>query len=153
MKDNGTSQRTKDWLHCLQNNGYRITAPRRAVVEIVADSHYILNPTDIYNLARERYPKLGLVTVYRTVEKLEELGLLQRVHQPSDCQGFIAAYRGHQHMLICQQCGLVEFFDGDHEGMDSLMSAVEKGTGYKINDHWLQLFGICENCRKKQLDR
>ena len=56
-------------------------------------------------------------------------------------------------MLICQECGLVEFFDGDHAGMDSLMSEVETETGYKINDHWLQLFGICENCKKKQLDR
>ncbi len=55
---------------------------------------------------------MGLVTVYRTVEKLEELGLVQRVHQPSGCQSFIAAAVGHQHLLICQSCGKVVFFDG-----------------------------------------
>jgi len=149
MQNKEAQVRTKEWLNCLRKNGYRLTAPRIAVVEIVASSEYILSPTDIYNLARERYPKIGLVTVYRTIEKLEELGLLQRVHQPSDCQGFIAAFQGHQHILICQKCGLVQFFDGDHEGITDLMKDVESKTGYQINEHWLQLFGICEKCRQK----
>jgi Fur family transcriptional regulator, ferric uptake regulator len=143
------ADRTKEWLRCLRKNGYRLTAPRKAVVEIMASSHFILTPTDIFMLARERYPKLGLVTVYRTIEKLEELGLIQRVHRPSGCQGFIAGYQGHQHMLICQNCGLVQFFDGDHVGINDLMKDVEGRTGYTINEHWLQLFGVCKKCRQK----
>ena len=91
---------------------------------------------------------MGLVTVYRTIDKLEELGLLQRVHQPSDCQGFVAAFSGHQHLLICQECGLVEFFDGEHEGIDRLMRGIEGESGFQVQEHWLQLFGICTNCHK-----
>lgn len=98
-------------------------------------------------MARKRYPRLGLVTVYRTIEKLEELGLLQRVHQPSGCQGFVAAFSGHQHLLICHGCGRVEYFQGELEQMTNLMSVVEIQSGYQIQEHWLQLFGTCDRCR------
>ncbi len=140
--------RVAEWLECLQANGYRLTAPRKAVVETVAYSQRVLSPLEVYELARTRYSKLGLVTVYRTIEKLEELGLLQRVHLPSDCQGFIAAFTGHQHLLICQDCGQVQFFEGDHDRIDDLMADVAQKSGYHINDHWLQFFGICTNCRQ-----
>jgi Fur family transcriptional regulator, ferric uptake regulator len=136
-----------EWLACLQNNGYRITEPRRAVIETIASSQHVLNPFDVFELARIRYPKLGLVTVYRTIEKLEELDLVQRVHRPSDCQAFIAAFSGHQHLLICQQCGRVEFFSGENERMDALIQSVSEASGYQIKEHWLQLFGLCRNCR------
>lgn len=147
MMDEPVSQRADQWLECLQANGYRLTAPRQAVVEVLASSQYILSPQDVYAQARERYPRLGLVTVYRTVEKLEELGLLQRVHQPSGCQGFVAAFSGHQHLLICQECGRVAYFEGDHEGIDQLISGIEKSSGFHIREHWLQLFGVCKGCQ------
>lgn len=67
------------WLRSLQADGSRITAPRRAVVETLIESEYVLNPLEIYAQAKEKYPRLGLVTVYRTLEKLENLGLVERV--------------------------------------------------------------------------
>ena len=135
------------WLECLQSNGYRLTAPRRAVVEIIARSQRVLSPLEVYEMARARYPHLGLVTVYRTFEKLEELALIQRVHQPSGCHAFIAAVPGHQHPIICQACGRVEFLDGDK--IDLLVSPDAVAIGYQIQEHWLQLFGLCADCRLK----
>jgi Fe2+ or Zn2+ uptake regulation protein len=134
------------WLESLKQNGYRLTEPRQAVVETMAASPRILAPLDVFELARRRCPGLGLVTVYRTMEKLEELGCLQRVHQPSGCQGFVAAANGHQHLLICEQCGIVEYFSGDSEKMESLIDDVALKSGYQVREHWLQLFGRCENC-------
>ncbi len=139
------------WLERLQANGYRLTEPRRAVVETIALSQHVLNPFDVFERARRNYPKLGLVTVYRTIEKLEELDLIQRVHQPSGCQAFIAACAGHQHLLICQNCGRVEFFSGDSEGIELLMAEVSRESGYQIGDHWLQLFGVCQSCQASHL--
>jgi Fe2+ or Zn2+ uptake regulation protein len=117
------------------------------VVETIALSQHVLTPFDVFEKARRRYPRLGLVTVYRTLEKLEDLELVQRVHRPSGCQAFIAAFSGHQHLLICQSCGRVEFFSGDSERMDALISAVGEESGYQICGHWLQLFGLCAGCR------
>src|SRR5574337_1088470 len=136
----------EDWFGQLQTNGYRLTAPRRAVVDIVARSQRVLSPADVYKLARRRYPALGRVTVYRTLEKLEELGLIQRVHQPGGCHTFIASASGHQHLLICQACGLAEYFSGDELG--TLMASIGRNSGYAIEEHWLQLFGLCADCKK-----
>jgi Fe2+ or Zn2+ uptake regulation protein len=137
------------WLNCLLENGYRLTSSRKAVIKTIASSNHVLSPLEVYEKARTLNPKIGLVTVYRTIDKLEELGLLQRVHQPSGCHGFIAGFTGHQHLLICKHCGLVEYFGGDEEKLNPLMADVEMKSGYRIEDHWLQLFGVCNNCQIK----
>lgn len=133
------------WLNALQAHGYRLTESRRAIVEIVAATSRALTPVEVFDLARAAHPDLGLVTVYRTLEKLEELHLIQRVHQPGGCQAFIAAGQGHQHLLLCQNCGRVTFFEGDD--LNYLFNAVAQKTGYIIQEHWLQLFGLCKYCQ------
>ncbi len=133
------------WLTQLHENGYRLTDARRAVVETVEKSTRALTPVEVYDLARKKYRALGLVTVYRTLEKLEELHIIQRVHQPAGCQAFISAGQGHQHLLLCKNCGQVVFFEGDD--LDALTASVAKKTGYQISEHWFQLFGLCADCR------
>jgi Fur family ferric uptake transcriptional regulator len=137
--------RVDEWLACLKASGYRLTGPRRAVVETLANSSRALNASEIYDLARERYQSLGLVSVYRTLEKLEELELIQRVHQHQGCHAFIAGFKGHQHLLICRSCGQTEFFEG--EDLKPLFDRVAQESGYQIQDHWLQLFGLCSKCK------
>ena len=137
----------KMWLSCMRDNGYRVTAPRRAVVQVIANSERVLNPFEIFELARAHYSRLGLVTVYRTIDKLEELDLVQRVHRPTDCQAFVAGFTGHQHLLICQNCGRVVYFSGDSDEMEGLMSEVSQESGFRVQEHWLQLFGVCEECQ------
>lgn len=141
-------QRKKEWLDCLRGSGYRITSPRRAVVEALANSERALNAAEIFDIAREQYPSLGLVSVYRTLEKLEELGLIQRVHHPDGCQAFIAGFKGHQHLLICQNCGRTQFFEGDD--LDLLFKRVARKSGYQIKEHWLQLLGFCADCQEER---
>ena len=137
-----------EWLARLEANGYRLTAPRRAIVEIIALSQHVLTPIDIFGQAKPNYARLGLVTVYRTLEKLEELDLVQRVHQPSGCQAFIGASSGHQHLLICNICGRVKIFNGEDDHIEILMSQVGKVCSYRVQSHWLQLFGVCEHCQE-----
>jgi len=133
------------WLIQLQENGYRLTEARRVVVDVIQRSRQALTPVQVFDRARRKYRELGLVSVYRTLEKLEELGLVQRVHQPQGCQAFITAGAGHQHLLLCRKCGEVTLFEGDDLGV--LIRSVERNTGYKIKEHWLQLFGLCKNCK------
>ena len=145
MNEPEVENRAEQWLTRLQETGHRLTAPRRVVVNVLAESDRALNAVEIYDLAREKYALLGLVSVYRTLEMLERLNLIQRVHQPDGCQAFIAAFNGHQHLLLCERCGLVEFFRGDN--IDELVSRVEKESGYRVKEHWLQFFGVCRSCQ------
>jgi Fur family transcriptional regulator, ferric uptake regulator len=133
------------WLAELKENGYRLTEARRAVVDVIQKSNHALTPVQVFDTARKKYAALGLVTVYRTLEKLEELQLIQRVHQPEGCQAFVAASNEHEHLLLCQNCGQITFFAGDD--LDALIATISKKTGYQIRDHWLQLFGLCQACK------
>lgn len=146
MKQIDEHKRISDWLDRLQASGYRITGSRRAVVEVVAGSTYLRNPMEIYRIAVERYPGLGLVTVYRTLEKLEELGLVERVHLADGCHSYIASAQGHQHLLICTRCNHAEHFSGDD--LTPLMAELGSDRGFCIQEHWLQLFGLCRACQE-----
>lgn len=143
-----SDQLTQSWIAALQTSGYRITPARRAVVEILAGSPKALDPQDIFDQARRLHPDLGLMTVYRTLEKLDELGLAQRVHQPGGCHSYVSAPRGHQHLLLCLGCNRVEFFSGDE--LDEWFHQIGAANRYHITDHWLQLFGLCCQCSPEQ---
>jgi Fur family transcriptional regulator, ferric uptake regulator len=134
----------QSWLTQLKENGYRLTNARKAVIEAVAGTTSALNPLDVYEQAKATCPGLGLVTVYRTLEKLEELGLIQRVHQPNGCNAYLPHADGHQHLIICQQCGKAEYFEGDD--LEVFFERVAGEHGFTINEHWLQLFGVCSDC-------
>ena len=139
------SRRANSWFDRMQKSGYRLTEARRAVVDVIASSDRILTATQVFDQARRQCDSLGLVTVYRTLAKLEELSLVARVHQSEDCHAYIAATPDHQHLLICQQCGRAQFFSGDR--LEPLMIEVAQTSGYHISDHWLQLFGLCGECQ------
>ncbi len=134
----------QSWLTQLKENGYRLTNARKAVIETVAGTTSALNPLDVYEQAKASCPGLGLVTVYRTLEKLEELGLIQRVHQPNGCNAYLPHADGHQHLIICQQCGKAEYFEGDD--LEVFFERVAGEHGFTVNEHWLQLFGVCSDC-------
>jgi len=145
MLDTRLTNPVEDWLLRLQENGYRLTESRRAVVGVIASSDHILTATEVFDLARHHCDGLGLVTVYRTLSKLEELALIERVHLPADCHAYIARFPGHQHLLICQSCGRAEYFSGDQ--IEPLMDLVAQESGYHVAQHWLQLMGLCAECQ------
>lgn len=133
------------WLAKLQSTGCRLTGARRAVVQVMQSSERALTPVEIFDAARKHNPNLGLVTVYRTLEKLESLGLIQRVHHQQGCQAFLRAGIGHQHLLLCEHCGRAVLFEGDD--LEALFARVGKQTGFEIKSHWLQLYGLCQECK------
>ena len=141
-----TSEATAEsWLECLQDSGYRLTTPRRAIVSIIANTNRALDAIEIYHQGRLKHPSLGLVTVYRTLEKLEELALVQRVHQPDGCNMYMRAPQGHEHLLLCKSCGRMEYFSGDD--LSNLIDETSRRSGFQIQEHWLQLFGLCTDCQ------
>lgn len=136
---------SSEWNGKLKRNGYRLTSSRRAVVDVIAGSQSSLSATDIFLEARRQCPGLGLVTVYRTLEKLENLGLIQRVHQDEACHSYIAIRGEHQHLMICEACKRTVYFNGDD--LYPLIMQMGEKCGYKIQHHWLQLSGLCDKCQ------
>lgn len=129
----------------LAQAGYRLTRPRRAVLEVMAASPDTLGPMEILSRARRLYPKVGLTTVYRTMELLADLGLARRVHTEDGCHSYALHGVDHGHYLICRSCHQVVEFEGCD--LSLIIRTVAEHTGFVIQDHWLELFGLCPNCQ------
>jgi Fur family ferric uptake transcriptional regulator len=133
-----------DMAQALRGAGYRLTRPRRAVLQVLRESDESLSPEEIHRRGRAICGSLGLVTVYRTLDILDRLGLARRVHTQGRCHGYARA-DGAKHYLVCRRCERVIEFPCD--GLDRLIAEVEQGTGYVIDAHLLELTGLCPDCQ------
>ena len=131
----------------LKEAGYRLTKPRLAVLQVLQETDESLSPEEIHQRGQEIYHPLGLVTVYRTLEILDDLGLVRRVHSDQNCHSYACAV-AERHYLVCRVCHRVVEFPC--EGLDTLIQHVQERTGYEIDEHLLQLTGLCPECQAKQ---
>ena len=129
----------------LSERGYKLTRQRKAVVEVMTHAHTRLSAAEVFTKAQRACPDLGLTTVYRTLEILEELGAIRRVHLDDGCEGFAPASAEHGHHLICSRCQeTIEFEDCN---LSALLRRVSEQTGFTIQQHWLELMGLCPKCQ------
>lgn len=138
-------QRIDDWTAALHQGGFRVTQPRLQVMRILAGSEMPLTPQEIYQLSLELDSPPGIASVYRTLEMLSALGLTQQIHQPGGCHAICPALEGHKHLLLCTSCGKMQVVEGN-EGIAEYIRRIEDQTGYRVDEHWLQLFGTCQDC-------
>ena len=145
MSSFGIEQLISTWKSSLHQNGYRVTQPRLQVMKIIAASQSPLTPQDIYHRSLGLESPPGIASVYRTLEMLDALGLIQQIHKPDGCHGIWPAVDGHKHLLLCRNCGQMQVIEGNEE-ITEYISMIEKETGYIVDEHWLQLFGTCLAC-------
>jgi Fur family ferric uptake transcriptional regulator len=129
----------------LRAAGFRLTRPRMAVINVFADAQGLHSTEEVHALAQQECPSLGLVTVYRTLALLEEMGFLTRVHLENGCNAFARTDLAHGHHLICRVCHQVVEFPGLEELMN-MLAPIAYETGFLIEDHMLELFGVCPDC-------
>lgn len=139
----------------LKEKGLKVTNQRLLVLEVLAvhkDKH--LTAEDIYELVKEDYPEIGLATIYRTVQLLLEMQLVDRISLDDGCARYEIGESGagegkhHHHHLICQTCGKVLPFRDDL--LEELERHIEKETGFHVLDHELKFYGQCKECQNRQ---
>lgn len=131
----------------LREHGYKLTPQRRALLKVIASQHDHLSPDAIYEKTRQELPGVGRVTIYRTLELLNKLNLVCRIHSADGCHGYMMRRpTEHHHHLVCSGCGrAVDFTDCDLSGLEKKLS--EK-TGFAIEGHLIELYGRCQDCRE-----
>ena len=132
----------------LSRQGYKLTRQRRAVVEVMTRASTRLTAADVYAKAQRACPDLGLTTVYRTLEILEQVGAIRRVHLDDGCEAFAPTAIEHGHYLICDSCRTTIEFEGCD--LSALLNRIAAQTGFTIEQHWLELVGRCPACQKKK---
>jgi Fur family ferric uptake transcriptional regulator len=133
-------------LEQLSQAGHRITRPRRAVVQALLEDEGHQNPAEVHARARAYCPTLGLVTVYRTLDLLAEMGFVRRIHTEDGCHGYASASRGHRHHVVCRACGSATEFEGCD--LSAFFEQVGRATGYRVDEHLLELVGLCPACQR-----
>lgn len=132
----------------FQERGVRFTPQRRAVAETVLGSDQPVSAQQIHDAARRIRSDLGLMTVYRTLDLLDDAGVVRRIYGDQHCEAFVAAGHRHGHAVVCTLCGRAEEFTHCH--IEALAAAAAEETGFAIDDHFLQFSGICRDCQLKR---
>jgi|YNPBryantNP2012_1023418.scaffolds.fasta_scaffold77378_1 Fe2+ or Zn2+ uptake regulation protein len=138
-----------EWETRLAASGYRLTAARRAILQVLSESPVPLSPLEICRQGQARCTSLGPATVYRTLELLEKESLVRRVYQENGACAYLPALPGHRHAILCRSCGRAAEFPGS-EDWESLAALVQQATGYRVEGHLLQLMGLCPDCQREE---
>jgi Fur family transcriptional regulator, ferric uptake regulator len=139
--------RASDLIEVLSDSGFRITKARRAVCEVVAASHdRHLSAPDIYRLARAQAgARIDRSTVYRTLDALEETGVLVHSHLGHGPSVYhLSDDAGHQH-LVCANCGRTQTLPEPEA--KRFAADVLESTGFEPDLSHFALSGICGTCR------
>lgn len=149
------SKLSPDEIEKLKNNlkekGYKLTPQRRAIVDmIIRNEGNHLTTEELYDLVKKECPEIGLATVYRTVQLLEEIGVICKLDLNDGCSRYELVHEeeNHQHHhLVCTSCGKVIEVQADL--LDVLEHEIEGKYNFRITNHSVKFFGVCDQCTKK----
>lgn len=135
-------ERTEKLRTILSQHGYKVTVTRTRVYLALAEASQPLSNTQlIHNL-----PDLDKVSVYRTIALFESLGILHRIWNGFKSSIELSdAHSPHHHHFTCTNCSKVTSFKS--EEVEGALHALEATLGVTINQHLVELSGICDSCK------
>ena len=134
-------------LVALDRAGYRVTAPRQAVADLINEYDGHFTASDLEGAARARRLGISRATLFRALDLLTELGVVERLDLPSGEHAYVPCGRAHHHHVICSRCG--RSADVEDCGVVEAVAEIARRSGYRIDSHRLELFGLCRHCQAK----
>jgi Fur family ferric uptake transcriptional regulator len=130
----------------FESAGRRLTRPRRAVAALIDARDGAFSAADLVADARSGRLGIGRATIFRAIELLAEIGALERIDLPTGEHAYVPCGPAHHHHVVCRRCSRsVEIGD---LGLAALARDIARKTGYRIDEHRLELFGLCPDCRR-----
>lgn len=148
----------RQFKEILRQHGLKVTSQRILVLETIANhpgEH--LTAEEIHDMAREKYPEIGLATIYRTLQVLVDLQVIDRVSFDDGVVRYELGTaekngsRHHHHHAICRCCGKVISFEGDL--LEKLEQALYDTMGFVVTDHEVRLTGYCRKCAGQEREK
>jgi len=131
----------------LRDAGHRASGPRSAILELVGRQSCVLSAREIADELRRSGREVGVATVYRTLELLESLRLLQRLDVGGASARYEPALPGgehHHHHLVCDECGVVTPFEDAR--LERAIDDLGRRLDYTVGVHDVILRGSCPRC-------
>lgn len=129
-------------LATLREAGLRRGGARVVVVEALARHDCAVSPLQL----DEEVPEVGRATVYRTLDQLEELGLIKRIELTPGTAAFerVELSGHHHHHAVCRNCGRTEAFED--RALERDIARLAKKASFEITEHDVVLRGLCPRC-------
>jgi Fur family transcriptional regulator, ferric uptake regulator len=134
----------QEWDDALRASGYRVTPQRQLVLEAVSRLEHA-TPEEIFADVRQTARGVNVSTVYRTLELLEQLGLVTHTHLFHGAPRYHLATQAQHVHLVCHQCGQIT--EVDRAAVRPLVAALEETEGFQTDVGHLTIFGLCSACR------
>jgi Fur family transcriptional regulator, ferric uptake regulator len=130
----------------LSDAGYRRGGARRAILELLDEQTCALSAVEIERALSDRRREVSRASVYRVMEELAEIGLVQRVEIGQGIVRYepVRHGHGHHHHLVCDRCGRLEPFTD--EGLERAIRRLSERLPVQVSEHEIVLHGACEDC-------
>ncbi|RXJ94503.1 transcriptional repressor [Arcobacter sp. AHV-9/2010] len=149
MKQNSDQEKIIEELRrIVKQKGLKYTEQREIILSVLLQADDHLTAEEIYNQIKKDYPdsNVGIATVYRALGFLEEIDLIASINFGTEGKKYESNTKSHHDHLICTECGvIVEFVDDE---IEKRQEKIAKANKFKITDHSMQLYGVCEKCQK-----
>lgn len=143
-----------NWRHRFQGYAYHWTLPREAILELLSRTSKHMSAKEIYAYLLTKYPEIGLSTVYRTLNLLSQMGLINKLdigEGQSRYEYRSGEEKAHHHHLICTKCGKIidysEFIDEELKLVKEAEKNIAGRYSFLVRDHNIEFYGLCEDCQ------
>jgi Fe2+ or Zn2+ uptake regulation protein len=136
----------EDIIEKLRDKGCKITPQRRIIIQSLIKFAKFPTALELCNAIRQTNPEIGLDTIYRNLNLLIDMGVVNQINLPGkDAKVFELSLKGHHHHLVCLGCGAADCLDYCPVDEKELQKAA--GVRFEIIGHSLELYGYCQKCK------
>jgi Fur family ferric uptake transcriptional regulator len=128
----------------LARTGGRVTEQRRAIVAAFARMSRYVTPQELHERLASREPKVGLATVYRTLDVLERIGAAARTSRAHGETSYLFCPIAHHHHAVCVKCGKVD--DVPCGSVERFSRTLAARLRFQLTQHRLEFYGLCARC-------
>ena len=122
----------------------RRSHPRLLIYQELSHTRALVSPQELYQVLLKKEKKVGLTSIYRSLELFESLGIVFRIRNGSSVKYKLCELEDHHHHIVCKSCGnVVELNFCD---ISDWSKKVSESTGYQVIDHQLNFYGLCKVC-------
>ena len=127
-------------VNALDVAGYRLTEPRRAVADLIAEQTGHFTASDLEAAVRDRRLGISRATLFRALDLLAELGVVERLDLPTGEHAYVPCARAHHHHVVCSRCGRTA--EAEDCGVSEAVAEIARRTGFLIHASRLRWISI-----------
>ncbi len=132
----------------FEEKGLRMSHPRFLVYQELSISESPMSPQELYQCLTKKERKIGLTSIYRSLDLFESLGIAFKIINGSNVRYKLCEMEDHHHHIICKKCGNV--VELDFCNISEWSKKVMESTGYQVTEHQLNFYGFCKTCKSLQ---